>query len=172
MSVGDGNPSISPRWKRTSLESGSAPSSFATSAGTCAQPSGPTTKASQTRASASSAICPSSTPYPANMKQPDLFEGEARKREGCERVLSHNEEWKARFDADASFLLSLNMELTSEDIVARIGMPPGSPNAVGAAMRAFAARHHLQVLHYRKSTRPTCHAAILAVWGRKETETA
>jgi hypothetical protein len=93
----------------------------------------------------------------------DLF-GEVLKTEGIALVASHNEDYIARFHGAAASILSTTGEVTSEDVIAVIGMPSGSPNAVGAAMRSFATANNLAVSHYRKAKRPSCHAAIIGVW--------
>lgn len=98
---------------------------------------------------------------------PDMFSGAAMRDSGCAQVLAHNPDWQARFDATATEILAREQTVTSEAVVACIGMPPGSPNAVGAAMRAFASRQGLRKLCYRNSARPSCHAAVIAVWGKQ-----
>jgi hypothetical protein len=54
--------------------------------------------------------------------------------------------------------------VTSTDLVLAIGMPPSS-NAVGAIMHAAAQARLIEATgDYVRSTRPSCHAAIVAVW--------
>lgn len=54
--------------------------------------------------------------------------------------------------------------VTSSDLVGALGMPP-SPNAVGAMMNAAARAGLIEPTEtYVRSTRPSCHAAIVRVW--------
>lgn len=94
--------------------------------------------------------------------------GEQLRDEGIDRVLSAdaNEEWR-----DAAYrwmeALPIGRIFTSNDLVEQIGMPP-SPNAVGAIMRAAGVQGITRNTGvYRKSARPSCHAAILALWVRE-----
>lgn len=104
------------------------------------------------------------------MRQAALdFTGTQLKKIGTDRVLSHNETYKELFHVTASALLATKSVITSEDVIAVIGMPAGHPNAVGAAMGSFAKKNKLVVLRYIKATRPTCHAAVIAEWGRRDT---
>lgn len=92
--------------------------------------------------------------------------GEYLKSAGAAQVLGNNEEYKALFFAEADWLLRMQGTVTAEEVVGRIGMPKGHPNAIGAATRAFAAQHGLVVSGYRKSSRPTRHAGLVAVWAK------
>jgi hypothetical protein len=92
--------------------------------------------------------------------------GEQRKASGCARVAAHNESYCDRFHAVASEILAYHGRVTSDAVVAVAGMPEGHPSAIGAAMRSFAKAHKLSVAGYTKSTRPSCHAAIIAIWTR------
>ena len=92
--------------------------------------------------------------------------GEARKEAGIARVISRNQSYVAEFHRAADEMLAEEGIVTSLGVIGRIGMPSGSPNAVGAAMRAYATNRELKVLRYIKSERASCHAAIIAVWGK------
>ena len=92
--------------------------------------------------------------------------GERLRDAGMAHVLIDKDEYRQRFFAAALERLSEFGTVTSDDVIGLIGMPPGHPSAVGAVMRTFAVEHGLKVLCYRKSTRPSCHAAVIAVWGR------
>jgi len=98
--------------------------------------------------------------------QNDLFQGVALRDEGMKKVIANNQQWREHFDRVAWHILIESSKVTSDAVVRVIGMPEGSSNAVGAAMRAFAKAHKLRVLEYVKTTRPTRHAGIVAVWGR------
>ncbi len=93
--------------------------------------------------------------------------GERLKEAGQKTVLERaGEEYARRFEAAALELLARHNCVTSDAVVALIGMPPNHPNAVGAAMRSVASRNGLKVEGYIKSTRPSCHAAVVAKWVR------
>lgn len=94
------------------------------------------------------------------------FSGPALRDAGITKVLSNNEDYKDGFRAAALSILRVHGAVTSEDVVSLIGMPDGSPNAVGAAMRAFAVTEGLQIANYRKSATASRHAGIIAVWTR------
>jgi hypothetical protein len=92
------------------------------------------------------------------------FNGPALRDAGITKVLSNNEDYAQAFDAAAGTILDRQGSVTSEEVVHLVGMPTGHPNAVGAAMRRFALANDLKILLYRKSARPSCHSAIIAVW--------
>jgi len=95
-----------------------------------------------------------------------LAEGERLRDDGHARAhYSTSEAWKAAFEADALNLLRLGRKrITSEDVIARVGMPPGHPNAVGAMMRGFAVRHSLRNVGTVKAARVARHAGRITVW--------
>lgn len=93
---------------------------------------------------------------------------ELRREIGLQQAENHaNELYKADFYGVGLSILNLNGSVTSEEITAQIGLPPGHPSAVGACMSAFVRHHKLVVQRYEKGTRPQSHAAILARWMRK-----
>ena len=92
------------------------------------------------------------------------FSGAALRDAGCALTLEHNAAWRDRFNVAAADLLSTDGCVTSDAVVRIVGMPNGSPSAVGAAMRSFAVRCGLVKSEYRNSTRPLRHAAVIAVW--------
>jgi acetyl-CoA carboxylase carboxyltransferase component len=94
----------------------------------------------------------------------DAPSGEELKRKGMAKVLSHNEEYKDLFYATAAKHLAHNGWVVSEKVVDEIGMPRGSRNAIGAAMRSFAKKNGLKIAHYVKAVRPSCHARMVALW--------
>jgi len=98
-------------------------------------------------------------------EQPTL--GDLLRDQGIAQVLSHNESYADRFYSAAGILLERHGEITSTAVVELVGMPDGSPNAIGAAMRSFAKRRGLHIDRYVKSSRPSCHSAVVAVWKRK-----
>ena len=79
-------------------------------------------------------------------------------------MLANNERYSLRFFLEARWLLGCYGQVTSQHVVDRIGMPKGSPNAVGAAMRAFAHANKLRVAGYIKASRPSRHSGLIAVW--------
>ena len=93
--------------------------------------------------------------------------GEQLRAHGTARVRANNPEYVARFNDCATFMLNRYGELCSDMVTLEIGMPDGNPSAVGACMRAFAIAHRLEVVRYVKSERPSCRAAVVAVWRKK-----
>lgn len=94
-----------------------------------------------------------------------LFDGLALRDQGMDRVLyAHTQdEWR---EAAYVWLRTLRhgTRVTSTDLIDAIGMPPSS-NAVGAVMRSAGVRGYLTPTeNYVRSTRPSCHAAIVRVW--------
>jgi hypothetical protein len=108
--------------------------------------------------------------------QSDLFdplslaEGERRRDIGMRAVTAHTPaSWRAAFDAAVSRLLHQgHRRLTSEDVLALIGLPPADvhPNAIGANMRAAAVRHGLRNVGTVKAARIARHAGRITVWER------
>jgi len=90
--------------------------------------------------------------------------GDLLRDQGIAQVLSHNESYADRFHSAAGALLKEHGEITSVAVVELVGMPDGSPNAIGAAMRTFAKQRGLHIDCYVKSPRPTRHSAVVAVW--------
>jgi len=86
---------------------------------------------------------------------------------GMALVSENNPSYLERFHAAAETLLRTNRKLTSQAVVAIVGMPAGSVNAVGAAMHSVAKRHGLFIAGYVTSERPSRHAGRIAVWETK-----
>jgi hypothetical protein len=97
-----------------------------------------------------------------------LAEGERRRDEGIAKVNGNaDEEWAEAFERRGVMLLAAGRDrITSEDIIAGIGLPPGHRNAIGAAMRGFAVRHNLRNIGTIKSARIARHAGRITVWER------
>ena len=53
---------------------------------------------------------------------------------------------------------------TADDLVDVIGLPDGSPNQVGACVRAWAAGDHIVAHGYEESKRKSNHGRIVRVW--------
>ena len=86
--------------------------------------------------------------------------------DGMQLALWGNGEWQADFNAAAETLLALHGQITSAEIVAVTGPPPGSTNAIGAAMRSFAVAHRLRPIGYGKAPAASRHAGMVAIWGK------
>ncbi len=97
-----------------------------------------------------------------------MKEGERLRDEGIALVRSHTaDEWQRYFERYGAFLLhSGRRRITSEDIVSQIGLPPGSRNAIGAAMRGFALKYNLRNVGTVKAARTARHAGRITVWER------
>jgi len=93
--------------------------------------------------------------------------GDTLRDHGTARVRVNNPEYVDRFNKCSAMLLDRYGELCSDMVVHEIGLPNGSPNAVGACLRAFAIANGLIVDRYVKSTRPSCRAAVVAVWRKR-----
>ena len=94
----------------------------------------------------------------------ELRERGMARAEGTQAVL--NPDWTARFDAEVQRLALTRQEFTSEDVTARVGLPPsGSGSAVGARINAARTRG---LIHWtgqvRQAERPNQHAALLRIW--------
>jgi hypothetical protein len=110
------------------------------------------------------------------MTEPDLFdelaaqEGERRKAEGQSHALTADslvlDVWRANAYEILRAWGQRREAFTSTDLIDVLGMPP-RPNAVGAVMTAAAKKGLIaHTDRYVKSTRPTCHAAVVRVWTR------
>jgi acid phosphatase family membrane protein YuiD len=98
---------------------------------------------------------------------PDLAQGEFLRDLGTAKAIANvPSAYSSAFNSAADLLLDGKGHVTTDSIVALVGMPDGHPSAIGALMRAFAKKNSLRVTHYTKSTRPSCHAAVIAVWAR------
>ena len=97
------------------------------------------------------------------MTQPTL--GDWLRDKGCERVFRDTPEgWRGAFDAAAYGILLAKSEVSSDEAIAVVGLPPNHLNAVGAAMRSFATRNKLTIRRYKKSRRTERHSGRIAVW--------
>ena len=99
----------------------------------------------------------------------DLPRGQELKAEGQERASngwSQRDGWGDRFDATVKALAMSRAPFTSEDVTAKVGLPPsGSPSAVGARMTAAAKRGEIRKTGRRvQAQRPNQHAAELTEW--------
>lgn len=99
----------------------------------------------------------------------DLPRGVALKEEGQDRAangFSQRDGWGERFDAAVKALALTREPFTSEDVTAKVGLPPsGSPSAVGARMTAAAKRGDIRKTGRRVAARrPNQHAAELTQW--------
>lgn len=97
--------------------------------------------------------------------QPHLDLSAQLKDEGIARVLEAPSQAEWRTNAYHWIArLDYGREVTSTDLTDAIGMPP-SPNAVGAVMNSAARQGLIEPTGvYIRSTRPSCHAAVVRVW--------
>lgn len=86
------------------------------------------------------------------------------KEQGMARAWENSSEaWKELFSDMADTIADVTGSVTAEEVVVRIGFPPGSRNVIGAAMSKWA-RARRCVPTYEKSLRPSRHAAIITRW--------
>ena len=72
-------------------------------------------------------------------------------------------EWRELFSDMADTIADVTGSVTAEEVVVRIGRPPGSPNAIGAAMSKWAKANKC-IPTYERALRGSRHAAIIARW--------
>ena len=120
---------------------------------------------------------PAKGPKQATLNLPDKPLGDKLRDEGIERVLEKKDDevlansmeaWKRAFDSTAQAIVKTSDSVTAEEVLFRIGYPPGNPNAVGAAMRRFAIKNGLVRKSFENSTRPSRHSGSVIRWGKKE----
>lgn len=97
-------------------------------------------------------------------------EGQHRKRTGMARALSARDEWRERARVAVRALAASGVPFTSEDVVARVGLPTGAVgtnanNAVGALVSAAARAGVIEPTgRLVASGRPSSHGATLREW--------
>lgn len=97
--------------------------------------------------------------------QPTL--GDWLKEQGMAQAWDNTQEyWKALFNETADELAESKGSVTAEEVVAAIGYPEGSHNAIGAAMSKWA-KARKAVPTYEKSLRASRHSAIISRWHLK-----
>jgi hypothetical protein len=96
----------------------------------------------------------------------DLSKGEALRDAGIAQTLEAAAHLEWRTDAYHWLArLTYGQEITSTDLIEAIGMPPGSPNAVGAVIRSASTQGLIEPTErFIKSNRPNRHAATVRVW--------
>lgn len=88
--------------------------------------------------------------------------GAEAKDKGTKKV-SRDEGWWA----EAAHWLNerdLYSTFTADDLVADIYLPEGSPNQVGACIRAWAASDRIRPSGYKAANRKSSHGRVLRVW--------
>lgn len=73
-------------------------------------------------------------------------------------------QWTAAFDAAIARWAARGEPFTSDEPIAEVGPPIGSPNAVGARMNAAARAGVIRKVGYRPSSRPSRQGGVVAVW--------
>jgi hypothetical protein len=96
----------------------------------------------------------------------NLGEGERLRDAGIAQTLEAEAHIEWRTDAYHWLaLLAYGQEITSADLIDAVGMPPGSPNAVGAVIRTASMQGLIEPTErFIKSARPNRHAATVRVW--------
>lgn len=73
-------------------------------------------------------------------------------------------QWREAFDAALARWAVRGVEFVSDDVLAEVGPPIGSANAVGARMCAAARAGVIRRVGYRQSSRPSRQGGVVAVW--------
>lgn len=73
-------------------------------------------------------------------------------------------QWREAFDAALARWAVRGVEFVSDDVLADVGPPIGSANAVGARMCAAARAGVIRRVGYRQSSRPSRQGGVVAVW--------
>lgn len=102
-------------------------------------------------------------------EQPPLPLGEQLAAAGQQQALANAPEWREQARTTILRLAASGERFTSEDVVARIGLPTGDAganrnNAVGAVFAAASRRGWITRVDYVKAKRAALHAAVVAVW--------
>lgn len=97
----------------------------------------------------------------------DAAEGSRLRHEGMARVLANptNAEWKEAFCEGVIRLAQTGIPFCAEDVVSVVGMPPGNPNAIGAAINALARQGWISRRGIKPATRAKAHGRYVSVWG-------
>jgi len=96
--------------------------------------------------------------------------GNVLKEEGQSRALEFaNGDWHERARRALQYLAHLDEPFTSEDLIARAGLPSGAKgtnanNAVGALLSSWARAGRIERVGYTQSARPSSHSAVIALW--------
>lgn len=103
----------------------------------------------------------------------ELMEGLRRKRLGQAAAIlaadSRHYSWTQDFKAHMQHLAISGYQFTVDDVIAKIGLPPGntganSNNVVGAMISGWAKKGLIRRCGYTKSTRALSHGRVVAVW--------
>lgn len=96
-----------------------------------------------------------------------LDEGEHKRDEGMGLVALPDpyEKWASNFENAAMGMLRAGRRrITSEDVLAVVGLPPGDHRQVGPIMRKIALTHSLRKIGVIKAARVSRHAGNVTVW--------
>ena len=89
---------------------------------------------------------------------------EARDRGMSLVMRSADDEWLDRFDDAVEELARRHVPFTAAEIREMCGDPPGSPNAFGARLSAWARSGRIVHWGWERSTRPERRASVVGVW--------
>lgn len=87
-----------------------------------------------------------------------------RDRGGNQAVNAVHSHWRVAAEEAIRRLADTGREFTAEDVVDRIGPPPGHHNALGGAFIGASKRGEIHAVGYRQSTRRSAHARVIRVW--------
>lgn len=78
-------------------------------------------------------------------------------------TVSSDREWANRAEEWLE-LQALGTRFTADDLVADEGKPMGSANQIGATLRTWARRGHIQAVGFYEATRKESHGRVIRVW--------
>lgn len=91
--------------------------------------------------------------------------GETRKREGIEQAnVQVDGDWAENFDLVLRELAESGLPFTSQQITAKVGLPPGHPSAIGARINLAARQGLITDVGVTKSRRDNRHASRVTIW--------
>lgn len=93
------------------------------------------------------------------------MDGKSLRDAGVSSVTSHTPQWwRDSCDRAIARLAASGVEFTADEVRAVVGDPPNHPNAMGARFLSAAKSRLIERVGYKKPTRPSRHANVVAIW--------
>ncbi len=93
--------------------------------------------------------------------------GEQAKTAGIELIAEHNEDWLECAIATVARLAKNGSTFSVDELRLLVDNPPNHANAWGAVFSIAARQGLIERVGYQKSTTPSAHARVVAVWRGK-----